>query len=171
MVRLTSFLARYAGLLTSAGHASRADGVGKSTIVTSLIKESFVPRVRPYHLRGWSPHSLQGSAPIRSSRTGSAHRPRSHYSARGHPGECDDVYCRLWQYVSRSCLFYASLPSHLLCPCPCRVPILPRRMQYHPEENCALTTSIPCICRRTKRPTASRKRDQKSACHLRRVFY
>jgi hypothetical protein len=67
-------------------HTQPTEGVGKSTIVTSLIKESFVPHVRV--------HTLPIPPPLLIP-PGPAHRPRSHYSPRSHPRKRDYLYRRL----------------------------------------------------------------------------
>jgi len=60
-----------------------ADGVGKSTIITSLIKESFVAHV---WITSVSVHIRLTHSP------GTTRRSRGHYSTRGHSPECDNIY-------------------------------------------------------------------------------
>ena len=64
-----------------------AEGVGKSTIVTSLIKETYVAHVS--HLR--SLRSVTYFVP------GPAYCSRGHNTARGHSRECYHIHCRYWR--------------------------------------------------------------------------
>lgn len=63
-----------------------AEGVGKSTIVTSLIKESFVAHVRIcFYIMCLLVDVVLGPT----------YCPRSYHSARSDAGECHDIYCGL----------------------------------------------------------------------------
>ena len=65
------------------------EGVGKSTIITSLIKESYVAHVR---------NPVVGCTTRWSDivdRLGTACRTRSHHPARSHTGEHYNLHCRL----------------------------------------------------------------------------
>lgn len=69
-----------------------AEGVGKSTIVTSLIKESFVAHVCSSIL-----HVL---VILIYSPSGSTCRSGGHYTTGGHSRERDHLYCRFRRSVS-----------------------------------------------------------------------
>ena len=68
-----------------------ADGVGKSTIVTSLIKESFVAHVLPTSVFAFIPLTRS---------PGATRRSRGHNSTRGYSRECDDIYRRFRWWVT-----------------------------------------------------------------------
>lgn len=72
-------------------------GVGKSTIVTSLIKESYVAHVCRVLL------GLLGCL-TEAVYLGSTCSPRSHHSARGHTRKCYYVHRGLWMCVTRNSL-------------------------------------------------------------------
>jgi len=69
-----------------------AEGVGKSTIVTSLIKESFVSQV--------GSHTRAHAAAVSLTHPGSTYRPGSYHPSRSYPGKCDNVHCGFRMYVS-----------------------------------------------------------------------
>lgn len=69
------------------------EGVGKSTIVTSLIKESYMPHVCPSN-----PARLHLNNVI----IGSAYCTRNNNSTRGHCSKCDHVHRGHGLYVSDS---------------------------------------------------------------------
>lgn len=85
-------LARLLSIAPDSLRTSHTEGVGKSTIITSLIKESYVAHVRrsagPYDARIHPSLSL-----------GPACRTRSHHTARGHPGEHYNIHRGLGLYV------------------------------------------------------------------------
>jgi len=68
-----------------------AEGVGKSTIVTSLIKESFVSQVG-------STTRTQAKA-VSSIHPGSTYRPGSYHTSRGYAGKCNNVHRGFRVYV------------------------------------------------------------------------
>jgi hypothetical protein len=74
-----------------------AEGVGKSTIVTSLIKESFVSQV------GSNMHTHAKAASL--THPGSTHCPGSYYPSRSYAGKRDNVH--------RGFRVYVSIPSTL----------------------------------------------------------
>ena len=66
-----------------------SDGVGKSTIITSLIKESFVQHVRSSH-----PFIRCSGFTNLNHDIGATCRARSHHTPRGYARECHHYYCR-----------------------------------------------------------------------------
>lgn len=78
-------------LFTACTDAGFAEGVGKSTIVTSLIKEVFVA-----HVRSAPPHAI---AALMTLMLGSTCRSGGHHSTRSEPRERDHLYCRFGRYV------------------------------------------------------------------------
>ena len=68
-----------------------AEGVGKSTIVTSLIKESFVSQV------GSDAQMRVAAVPL--THTGSTHCTGSYNPPRSYAGKCDNVHRRFGVYV------------------------------------------------------------------------
>src|SRR5690349_11973422 len=93
------------------------DGVGKSTLITSLIKESYVANVRPTSANSfWRQqpscyvlshvgHNSKRSVfliavfPPTLWSIGSACHSGSHYPPRSHSRQCDNPYCGYIQYV------------------------------------------------------------------------
>lgn len=78
-------------LLTACTDAGFAEGVGKSTIVTSLIKEVFVA-----HVYSIPPHAV---ATLMTLMPGSTCRSGGHHSTRSEPRERDHLYCRFGRCV------------------------------------------------------------------------
>ena len=78
-------------LLTLSSANYVAEGVGKSTIVTSLIKESFVSQVGP---------TMRTQAKVVSLiHPGSTYRPGSYHTSRGYSGKCNNIHRGFRVYV------------------------------------------------------------------------
>ena len=96
MVREVGFFGARTSWTDGDGDLLLSEGVGKSTIVTSLIKESFVAHVCCSHPCKRLQRRLNDMLP------GPTHRSGSDNTTRGDTGERNNLHSRLWRCVIMS---------------------------------------------------------------------